>query len=290
MSRERMWEAWREQLPSLLTLAWLAPFFLVPLAFLGVYAFATQNYLTGVISFGWTLAPWRRVADPIVFDAFSRSVAAAGITTLVTAVIGYPIAYFVARHAGRLQNLALVLVILPFWVSFIVRAYAWVDLLAEHGLINRLLLRSGLISSPIPLVHNMTGVAIGLVYGYLPLMVFPLYASLRAIDPHLLEAARDLGASWWTAFWRVTFPQASPGLVAGATIVFIPALGEFVIPSILGGGKSFLFGNLIAIKFSRFTWPEGAALAIAILILALAIIGIGAGILGRKRFGEAVVR
>jgi spermidine/putrescine transport system permease protein len=283
-------EDWLGLVPSLLTLVWLVPFFFVPLAYLLIYSFATQDYLTGAKSFGWTLSAWERISDPVVLAAFTRSVIAAATTTALTALIGYPIAYFVARHAGRFQALALVLVIVPFWVSFIVRAYAWVDLLADHGLINRLLINIGLTRSPIPLVNNMVGIVIGLVYGYLPLMVFPLYASLRASDPRLLEAARDLGASWWTAFWRVTFPQALPGLVAGATIVFIPALGEFVIPSILGGGKTFLFGNLIALKFSRFTWPEGAALAIGVLVLALAIIGIATVTVGRKRFGEAVTR
>jgi spermidine/putrescine transport system permease protein len=140
------------------------------------------------------------------------------------------------------------------------------------------------------LVNNMVGIVIGLVYGYLPLMVFPLYASLRAMDPRLLEAARDLGCSWWSAFRRVTFPQALPGLLAGITIVFIPALGEFVIPTILGGGKLFLFGNLIALKFTRFTWPEGAALAIGVLAIALVLIAIATSLVGRKRFGEAMAR
>ncbi len=277
-------------LPSVVTLAWLTPLFLAPLAFLVAYAFATQDYLTGKIVFSVTLSAWERVGDPVVLAALGRSIVAAGFTTVGTAVIGYPIAYFVARHAGRFQALALVLVILPFWVSFIVRAYAWVDLLASGGFINRFLIGLGIVSAPLPLVNNMVGVVIGLIYGYLPLMVFPIYASLRASDPRLIEAARDLGATWWTAFWRVTFPQALPGLVAGATIVFIPALGEFVIPTILGGGKTFLFGNLITLKFTRFTWPEGAALALAVLALALLVIGIATATVGRKRFGEAVSR
>jgi len=276
--------------PGVFSLAWLVPLFLVPLGLLLAYAFATQDYLTGAVSFDGSLEPWARLGEPIVLEALWRSVIAAGLTMVGTAVLGYPLAYFVARHAGRYQAVALVLVIVPFWVSFIVRAYAWVDLLADGGPINDSLIGLGLVATPVPLINNLVGITIGMFYGYLPLMVFPLYASLRASDPRLLEAARDLGANWWTAFWRVTFPQALPGLVAGCTIVFIPAIGDFVIPTILGGGKTYLFGNVIAMKFQRFTWPEGAALAIGILVIALLVIGIATLLVGRRRFGEAVAR
>lgn len=276
--------------PSIATLAWVVPFFLAPLLLMVAYSFATQNYLTGDIRFGWTLSGWAWIEDPLVLTALRRSAVVATLTTVITAVIGYPLAYFVARHAGRLQSVALLLVIVPFWVSFIVRAYAWRDLLADQGPVNRLMIGLGLIDAPIHMVNNMVGITIGLVYGYLPLMVFPLYASLRASDPRVYEAARDLGGSWWTTFWRVTFPQARPGLVAGATIVWIPALGEFVIPTILGGGKTFLFGNVIANDFGRFTWSEGAALSVGVLAAALLVIGLAIAAVGRSRFAKAIVR
>ena len=157
-------EDWIGSLPGVLTLLWLVPFFFVPLALLAAYTFASQNYLTGQVTFDWTLDAWQRIGDPVVVDAFGRSVAAAAVTTLATAVVGYPTAYFVARHAGRFQALARVLVIVPFWVSFIVRAYARVDLLADRGLINRLLVNTGIASEPAALVNNMFGVLLGLVY------------------------------------------------------------------------------------------------------------------------------
>jgi spermidine/putrescine transport system permease protein len=272
-----------------LVLALLAvvPFFLVPTAIMLVYAFGSQDYLTGKIEFGWTLDAWERLNDSQLLRTFLRSVVLATFATAACALIGYPLAYFVARHAGRFKTAAVIMIIAPFWVSFIVRAYAWLDILGERGPINRALQSAGLIDAPLALVNNDVGIAIGMTYSYLPLMVFPLYVALDRIEPAILESARDLGASSFSAFWKVTFPQALPGLVGGCILVWVPALGEYVVPAIMGGGKSFMFGNLIALRFSQLDWPLGAAMAIAMMAFALAVLALVIRGVGRERLGPA---
>ncbi len=274
-----------------LTLALVAivPFFLVPTAIMLIYTFATQDYLTGKIEFGWSLDAWQRLNDSDLIRAFVRSVGLATFATAACAVIGYPLAYFVARHAGRFKTAAVILIIVPFWVSFIVRAYAWLDILGEQGPINSVLQDVGLIDSPLKLVNNDIGIAIGMTYSYLPMMVFPLYVALDRIDSAILESARDLGASSVSAFWKVTFPQAIPGLVGGCILVWVPALGEYVVPTIMGGGKSFMFGNLIALRFSQLDWPLGAAMAVAMMLVALAVVALVIRLVGRERLGPADV-
>lgn len=272
-----------------LALLVIVPFFLAPTAIMVVYAFGSQDYLTGTIEFGWTLDAWERLNDSQLIRTFLRSVALATFATAACALIGYPLAYFVARHAGRFKTAAVIMIIAPFWVSFIVRAYAWLDILGEQGPINSTLRDLGLIDSPLALVNNDVGIAIGMTYSYLPLMVFPLYVALDRIDPSILESARDLGASSVSAFWRVTFPQAIPGLVGGCILVWVPALGEYVVPTIMGGGKSLMFGNLIALRFSQLDWPLGAAMAVAMVTFALAVVAIAIRLVGRDRLGAADV-
>jgi spermidine/putrescine transport system permease protein len=272
-----------------LTLLFVVPFFLVPFGLMVLYSFATQDYLTAQIKFGWTLSGWKALSDPIVYRTFIRSITLSTVATISCALVGYPLAYFVARRAGRFRNIALLLIIIPFWVSFIIRTYAWVTLLGDAGPINRFLERIGLIHAPLPLLYHSPGIAIGILYGYLPLMVFPIYVSLERIDARVLESARDLGASSWSTFRRVTFPQALPGLVAGCTLVWIPALGEYVIPEILGGGKTYMIGNVIAQRFTEaFQWPVGAALSVALVLFALVVLGISYKLLGRERLGQTV--
>jgi spermidine/putrescine transport system permease protein len=272
-----------------LALAVIVPFFLVPVAIMVVYSFGSQEYLTGQIHFGWSVDAWTRLNDSTLVRTFLRSVELATFATIACAVIGYPLAYFVARHAGRFKTAAVILIIAPFWVSFIVRAYAWLDILGDRGPVNRALEGIGVIDSPLALVNNDIGIAIGMTYSYLPLMVFPLYVALDRIDSTILESARDLGASGFRAFWRVTFPQALPGLVGGCILVWVPALGEYVVPTIMGGGKSLMFGNLIALRFSQLDWPLGAAMAVAMVVFALAVVAIVLRLLGRERLGTADV-
>jgi ABC-type spermidine/putrescine transport system permease subunit I len=272
-----------------LALLVIIPFFLVPTAIMVVYSFGTQEYLTGQIHFGWSLNAWERLNDAQLTRTFLRSVELATFATVACAVIGYPLAYFVARHAGRFKTAAVIMIIAPFWVSFIVRAYAWLDILGDRGPINRALEGIGLIDSPLALVNNDIGIAIGMTYSYLPLMIFPLYVALDRIEPSILESARDLGATGFTAFWRVTFPQALPGLVGGCILVWVPALGEYVVPTIMGGGKSQMFGNLIALRFSQLDWPLGAAMAVAMVAFALVVVAVVLRVVGRERLGPADV-
>jgi ABC-type spermidine/putrescine transport system permease subunit I len=275
------------QITATVAIVWIIPFFLIPFAIMAIYSLATQDYITGAFTFDWTLEPWRRLNNDIFLDALVRSLVIATAAMVACAIVGYPLAYFVARHAGRFRNVALLLIIVPFWLSFIVRAFAWLDLLSEGGYLNRALLSLGVINEPLELVNNTTGILIGITYGYLPLMVFPLYVSLQRIDDRVLEASRDLGASAFTTFRRVTFPLALPGLIAGCIIVWIPALGEYVIPQILGGAKTYMVGNIIAVNFERFAWPEGASAALSLVLIAFAFIVVVRLLVGRERMGQA---
>jgi ABC-type spermidine/putrescine transport system permease subunit I len=273
-----------------LTLLVAIPFFVAPLLLMVAYSFATQSYVTGSITFGWSTGGWSALNDPIVISGFGRSLLLATYATAGCAVIGYPLAYFIARHGGRFRNVLLTLVIVPFWVSFIVRAYAWLDLLGRLGPINHELVSLGIVGAPIQLEYNQFGIAVGIVYSYLVVMVFPIYVSVERISPEVLEAARDLGASRFSTFRRIVFPQALPGLVAGCTLVWIPALGEYVIPTILGGGKTLMIGNLIEFRFlESFAWPEGAAMSVCLMLFALAFLGVVMKILGAERLGVHTV-
>ena len=289
--RSRRILSWLEdqshEVNSALSVAWLIPFFVVPFGIMVAYSFANQDYITGALSFEWTLSAWEVLRSDIFIAALNRSLIVATVAMVGCAVFGYPLAYFVARHAGRFRNIAFLLIIIPFWLSFIVRAFAWIDILSNKGLLNNFLISHGFIESPFVLVNNTTGIVIGVVYGYLPLMVFPLYVSLQRIDDRVFEASRDLGASAFSTFRRVTFPLALPGLIAGCIIVWIPALGEYVIPQILGGGKTLMVGNIIALKFERFSWPEGAAAALALVLIALAFVFVVRQLVGRERLDQA---
>jgi spermidine/putrescine transport system permease protein len=265
---------------------WTVPFFVIPVGLLLAYSFATQNYLTGKVTFGWTLASWQALTDPVAYDSFLRSVMLSTVATAACLAVGYPLAYFLARHAGRWRNVAVLMVIVPFWVSFIVRAYAWIALLGATGPINNALVKSGLLHSPLPLLYNSTGIGIGILYGYLPLMVFPIFLSIDRIDDRVVEAARDLGGTTFGVFRRVVFPQSLPGVFAGCTIVWVPALGEYVIPEILGGGKTSMIGTVIAQDFTEgFQWPMGAALSALMLVVAFVVLGLGFALVARGRMG-----
>ena len=268
-----------------LTILWVVPLFIVPFALLLAYSFASQDYLTAKITFGWTLSAWKGLRSPIVYHALLRSLGIATAATLGCLVLGYPLAYFVARHAGRFRTVALIMIIIPFWVSFIIRAYALIALLSTTGPVNGVLQGLHVIGAPVQLEYNYLGIAIGMVYNYLPLMVFPLFVAIDRIDDHVFESARDLGATTFSTFRRVTFPQALPGLLAGCTLVWVPALGEYVIPTVLGGGKVFMVGNVIAQYFTdAFEWPLGAALSIALVFIALGIVAAVFVLLGRTRY------
>ena len=206
--------------------------------------------------------------DPLYWHSYLSSLWIAAVSTLVTLLVGYPIAYGMARAPAAWRPALVMFVILPFWTSFLIRVYAWIGILKPEGLLNQFLLWTGLIDQPLFIMNTNTAVFIGIVYCYLPFMVLPLYATLSRLDPVLLEAAEDLGARPWRAFLAVTLPLSLPGILAGLMLVFIPAVGEFVIPELLGGPDAQLIGRVLwAEFFQNRDWPLASALAIALLVL-----------------------
>ncbi|HEU4569896.1 MAG TPA: ABC transporter permease [Gemmatimonadales bacterium] len=246
-------------------LAWLALFFAAPLLMVAAYSVMPAAPFGGVAR-GFTLAAYARLADPLYAGIVWRTLWLATVTTLVSLLLGYPVAYVIAR-SGRWRRWLLLLVVLPFWTSFLVRTYAMIFLLRDTGLVNTLLLKLGLIQAPLTLLYTPGAVLAGLVYGYLPFAVLPIYAALEKLDPTLLEAATTLGAPPRTAFFRVTLPLSMPGVVAAALLVFIPSLGSFLTPDLLGGAKTSLLGNLIQAQFTTARdWPFGSAASLLLLL------------------------
>jgi putrescine transport system permease protein len=208
------------------------------------------------------------VEDDLYFRATLSSVRIAAVSTLLLLLVGFPIAYGMARAPERSRSLLVALIILPFWTSFLIRIYAWIAILKPEGLLNQALIGLGLISTPLDILNTETAVYIGIVYAYLPFMVLPLYATLEKMDDTLLEAALDLGSTPWRSFWTITVPLAMPGIVAGSLLCFIPAVGEFVIPDLLGGSETLMIGRQLWSEFfSNRDWPLASAVAILLLII-----------------------
>ena len=276
-------------LTSRLTIAipylWLILFFLVP--FLIVFkislsetAIAMPPYLPvfdwadgiggwweGVRDFSVANYVWL-TEDALYFNAYVSSVFIAAVSTVLALIIGYPIAYAMARAPDGWRPLLLMLVILPFWTSFLIRVYAWIGILKPEGLLNQFLMWLGVIDTPLIIMNTHTAIYIGIVYSYLPFMVLPLYAALEKMDFSLVEAAQDLGCPPARAFWKITFPLSLPGVVAGCMLVFIPAVGEFVIPDLLGGSGTLMIGKTLWNEFfSNRDWPVASAVAIVLLLI-----------------------
>jgi putrescine transport system permease protein len=212
----------------------------------------------------------RLLSDPLYLDAFVSSIRIAVGSALITLLIAYPMAYALARAKASLRTPLLMLVVLPFWTSFLIRVYAWTGILNSNGLINDALIGLGVIAQPLPLLHNEFAVHLGIVYSYLPFMVLPIFAVLERLDWSLLDAAADLGARPFKAFLRVTLPLSLSGVVAGLLLVFIPALGEFIIPELLGGPDTLMVGRVLWTEFfNNHDWPMASALAIALLVVIL---------------------
>ena len=245
--------------------------FLAPLAIMLVYSFLTRGAYGGVTA-QFTVENYQRVLDPLYAAILLRTFVMAGTATLGCLVLGFPLALFISR-AGSRKNLYLQLVILPFWTSFLVRTYAWMFLLRDTGLINSVLLATGLIREPLPLLYNDGAVFVGLVYGYLPFVVLPLYATLERLDKSLLEAAADLGARPWMTLTRVVIPLCAPGFRAGALLVFIPCLGAYLTPDLLGGSKTVMVGNVIQNQFTTARdWPFGAAVSLLLMAIVMVLL------------------
>ena len=249
--------------------AWLTAFFLVPILIMAAYSLMERGTYGGVEP-GFTLAAYARFFDPLYLRILARTIWLALLTTALCLVIGYPMAWAIAG-AGRWKHALLFLVVLPFWTSFLVRTYAIMFLLRDTGLVNSALMAVGVIDAPLTLLFTPGAVLAGLVYGYLPFMVLPVYASLEKLDPALLEAAESLGARPAARFFRVALPLSMPGVVAGSLLVFVPSLGAFLTPDLLGGAKQVMIGNLVQQQFGAARdWPFGSAASFVLMAVVLA--------------------
>lgn len=249
---------------------WLLLFFLTPILMMFGYSFMPRGMYGGVES-GFTLEHYARFADPLYVKILWRTIVDSTVCTVVCLLLGYPVAYVVAR-ATKWRNLLMFLVVLPFWTSFLVRTFAMIFLLRDTGLINTMLIKLGLVTEDAPLIMLYTpfAVMLGLVYGFLPFMILPIYSSLEKLDLSLLEAAEVLGAKPMARFFRVTLPLSMPGVVAGSLLVFIPALGSFLTSDLLGGAKEIMIGNLVQNQFTTArNWPFGSAASFIVMALVL---------------------
>lgn len=248
-------------------LAWVVAFVVAPTAIMLVYSFLRRGTLGGVV-WEFTLDNYTAVADPTYLTIVIRSIVFAAITTVLCLAMGYPVAYVIGRASEERRNLLLMLVMVPFWTSFLIRTYAWVTILKNQGLLNSILLGLGLVSEPLGLLYTRGAVILGLVYTFLPFMILPIYSSVEKLDGALIEAALDLGAGPLRAFARVIVPLTQPGIAAGVLLVFVPALGIYAVNDILGGGRVDMIGNIIENQFkgNARNWPFGAALGTAMLL------------------------
>ena len=271
--RDELWRRFAVAAPYL----WLLVFFLAPFAIilkisLADPILAQPPYSPSFDSNGSSLLTLDNFAlllsDKLYAITFLRSVVMALVTTVLCLLLGFPMAYGIARSSPSTRSLLLLLIILPFWISFLLRVYAWMGLMNNHGAINSMLLWLGLIDQPLQIMYTDFATAVGLVYSYLPFMILPLYATLERMDLDLIDAAQDLGASRSRAFWDITWPLAKPGTIAGCLLVFIPAMGEYVIPYLLGGPDSLFIGRVLFDEFFvNRDWPLASAVAITLLLL-----------------------
>ncbi len=277
------------RLVILVPYAWLLVFFLIPFFIvlkisLSQTAISMPPYLPTFGAPGQWWANLKQLGfdnylwiagDPLYAKAYLSSVVIASISTVLTLLIGYPVAYGMARAPSQLRPTLLMLVILPFWTSFLIRVYAWIGILKPEGLLNQFLLATGLIDEPLIILNTHTAIFIGIVYSYLPFMVLPIYSTLEKMDHSLVEAAQDLGCRPLSAFWKITFPLSIPGVVAGCFLVLIPAIGEFVIPDLLGGSRTLMIGKTMWSEFfNNRDWPVASAVAIILLLLLVVPIAI----------------
>lgn len=245
-------------------------FFVIPGGLMLLTSFAERGAHGGIV-WRWTPQNYVTLTDVLYGKILLNSVLVAGMTTVACLLLGYPLAYYLTRVNLRWRNALLLLLVIPFWTNFLVRTYAWKFILRTGGIMDSTFQGLGLPAPDLLYNHVQFSVFVGLVYGYLAFMVLPLYASLERLDPALLEAAQDLGASPFSAFWRVTFPLSLPGVVAGCILVFVPSLGAYITPELFGGGKFLMIGNLIGQQFAAsLNWPFGSALSYVLMTIVLA--------------------
>lgn len=255
--RTPRWRAWALLMPMVL---WLFLFVVAPTVILLVYSFCERDEV-GRVVYSFTLDNYRRVFDPVYLRIFLRSIGYAGLTTVICIIVGYPVAYCIGRARESWRERLLLLVMVPFWTSFLIRTYAWITILKQEGLLNGLLHQFSPQAHPFDLLYTPTAVVIGLVYAYLPFMILPIYGSVEKLDGSLIEAAHDLGAGPLRVFSSVIIPLTLPGIAAGTLLVFVPAVGMFAITDLMGGARVPLIGNVIQNQFLQARdWPFGAAL------------------------------
>ena len=251
--------------------AWLALFVAAPALIILAYSFAQRGTLGGVV-WEFTIANYAAALDPTYLRVLLRSVVMAGATAMLCLIAGYPVALYMGRAPQRWRGTLLMLVMVPFWTSFLIRTYAWLTILKSEGALNGVLLAIGIIDAPVAMLYTPGAVLLGLVYTFLPFMILPLYTSIEALEEPMLEAASDLGAGPWRTLRKVILPLTMPGIVAGSLFVFVPALGLFAVNDILGGGTVDMIGNVIENQFKggARNWPFGAALS----VLMMAVFGV----------------
>lgn len=268
--RSRAGDGLRNALLLLPGLGWLVLFFVVPLAFIVVISLGRRDELHRIVLDPLTLENYAQVFNPVFLPTVVQSIYLATATTILSLLIGFPIAYWISRYGGRRKAILLVLVMLPFWTSYLIRTYAWMIVLRDQGVVNQLLQAVGLTQEPVILLYTDFSVILGMVYGFLPFTILPLFVSIDRLDPNLVAAGRDLYASGRQAFLHVTLPLVRPGLVAATLLTFIPAMGDFVTPDILGGGQVTTIAKVIQERFlDGRDWPYGAALGFVLTILTL---------------------
>lgn len=244
-------------------------FMILPLILVAGISFLSRGKY-GELEFTFNITNYTRLIDPLYLRILIYSLYVGLGTTIISLIIGYPLAYYIARAPARKRSLLLFLILLPFWTNFIIRIYAWIMILRTEGFLNNLLQWAGIIQEPLNILYTPAAVMIGMVYEFLPFMVLPLYTSLEKIENAQLEAASDLGAPPWKAFLRVTLPLSVPGMIAGTLLVLIPAMGMFVVPDLMGGAKTMLIGNLIRNQFlTARDWPFGSAASMLLMVLTM---------------------
>ena len=286
MARESKTPAggWRGRLVVAIPYLWLVALFLVPFLIVlkislsetaiarppyrPVFSFESASaFLAAVRALGFQSYAWL-ASDPLYLKAYLSSLSIAAVSTMLALLVAYPLAYAIARTGPGIRPILVLLTVLPFWTSFLIRVYAWIGILRPEGYLNQVLLWTGLIDAPLQILNTLPAVFIGIVYSYLPFMVLPIYASLERLDGRLIEAAEDLGCTPTRAFWAVTFPLSLPGVVAGCFLVFIPAVGEFVIPDLLGGSDTLMIGKTLWDEFfTNRDWPVASAVAVVLLVV-----------------------
>ncbi|HHW10482.1 MAG TPA: ABC transporter permease [Firmicutes bacterium] len=261
---------------------WLFLLGILPLGLILVYSFAQRGTYGGVV-LNWNVDNYIRIADPLYLGIFVRSLILALETTIICLVAGYPLAYAIATAPPRHKNLLLLLVVIPFWTNFLIRTYAWIIILRTEGLLNALLLATGLFREPLSMLYTPGAVLLGFVYNWLPFMVLPIYASIEKINRSLIEAAMDLGARGWQILVRVIIPLSLPGIAAGSILIFIPSLAMFAIPDLMGGARAVYIGNLIKNQFlAARNWPFGSALSICLVLVMLVSLFLYARVMRRE--------